>query len=172
MARHISGFEDYDERGWRKPRAGTQARMVYDLYRTGLDSTQIAERIGRRRNYVSVVISQFGWRDLVPSKADCSKNQDAGVRGSADWKQRISAGVRKAYAEGRVVKGARYDGLTFKKAEAIARQVEDHWRGLGYYGVVCEVVDSGEVHGHRVYDVKSNLVNGVPPRQLQLVAAE
>ena len=100
----VTGGQE-DEEGWRKPRAGTQARAVYDLYRTGMDSPQIAERIGRRRNYVSVVISQFGWRDLAPGKVDCSKNQDAGVRGSEDWKQRISEGVRKAYAEGRVVKG-------------------------------------------------------------------
>ena len=153
------------------PRGGTLGRVIYDFHRAGLTSAQIATRIRRTRAHVSVVLSQL--KPSAPqSKARALLDPEDVEARAMLRRQRISEGVRRAYAEGTLgSRGPRYSGPSFSEAHKLARQVEGYWHKLGYRDVVCVVVDDGEVRGRRVYRVSSNLVNGVPPAR-QLVAAE
>ena len=155
-----------DLTGWKVPTAGTMGYRVYDLFRSGMTSGQIAVIVGRKRSYVSAVLSQLKPETEHRPIAQPLTPEDA-------RSQCISAGVKMAYAQGRLQRGARFRGRTFELATAQAKHIEEYWHKLGYQDVVCEVADTGLVTGKtfRVYKVVSNLVNGVPPRR-QLVAAE
>ncbi len=50
-----------DSDGWRVPRLGTHARVVYGLMKYGLSSREIAELTGYKLGSVRVVSSRNGW---------------------------------------------------------------------------------------------------------------
>jgi hypothetical protein len=62
-----------DEKGWRIPRDGTDARKVYDLMRQGLGCTEIARRLDKPRNTVGVLMHRI--RNGRPTR--CLRANDA-----------------------------------------------------------------------------------------------
>lgn len=66
---------------------------------------------------------------------------------------------------------ANSDSLTLSRAETLARKVSRYWRRLGYENVRAwaEPVhakehSAGKLNDVLIYQVRSNLVNGLPPR--------
>jgi hypothetical protein len=60
----------------------------------------------------------------------------------------------------------RNDLLAFGGASGLARRIEDYWRKSGHDEVVAWVEKvSPTFDGNEVYAVRSNLMNGLPPRE-------
>jgi IS30 family transposase len=55
----MNGPLPVDDLGWRIPRAGTDARKVYDLMRAGLGCTKIARHLGKPRSTVGVLMHRI-----------------------------------------------------------------------------------------------------------------
>ncbi|WP_234686091.1 hypothetical protein [Bradyrhizobium monzae] len=62
------------------------------------------------------------------------------------------------------------DTLSRRGASELARQLQNHWHGRGYYAArfwAEPIVERfGKLGTHEVYRVACNLVNGLPPRYL------
>ena len=58
------------------------------------------------------------------------------------------------------------DNLNRKGAYQLAATIENYWRGRGYYGIHTEIAEFKSYHDHHsLFTVRSNMVNGLPPRE-------
>jgi hypothetical protein len=56
--------------------------------------------------------------------------------------------------------------LTREGAQRLAADIENYWVGRGYRGLQMEVAVFKDYHDHHpMFMVRSNMVNGLPPRE-------
>jgi transposase len=151
----MTSYRPRDESGCLIPSEGTRSRAIYDLMRQGLNARQIGERLGFRQTIVAVWLSRLRSPSLIKLAEERAAHRVAMLRERQQQQtQRLDRENAKRAAQGEA------------EARKQAQKLIEYWHSQGYEGILVKIerAECNKKIGHAAFCVRSNIVNGFPPK--------